>query len=260
DLMFAQVGKTFEQRYQNELRGDLTFISNSIVNRSGSRPNDDGGPTSEGYDGSGNNHDSNVNMQYIDIDGDPSTFSSSSATLQFDGSIASTCYAPVYAGLYWSGMKGSASTSQGGISDNANVDEIRLRIPGGAGYIDITADDSFISTSAFNSERPYYCYADISAHINTLTDLSGEYTVANIRTLTGVHSDGGGAGGWIIVLVYENPTLSAKYISSFDGFAFVTGPSNSGNTTTDFSYSGFQTTPVGDVDASIGVGAIEGDR
>src|SRR5690606_19910174 len=99
--MQAQIGDPFQTRYTENVRGDLTIIGNSSLNRSGTRPTDDPGPTSEGYDGSGNNHDSNVNMQYVDIDGDPSTFSSSSAQLIFptaEFSTASECFNIVYAG------------------------------------------------------------------------------------------------------------------------------------------------------------------
>src|SRR5690606_9878996 len=97
---------------------------------------------------------------------------------------------------------GSASTANGGIANNANVHEVKLRIPGSASYIDITADDSFISTSTFNSERPYYCYADITNYVQPLADSGGEYFVGNVQGMRGVHSGGGGAGGWVIVFVY----------------------------------------------------------
>src|SRR5690606_34488029 len=89
----AQVKNDFEVRYQDNIKGDITFIGNNIVNRDGgwnSRPN-------EPYDGSRSNDE--LNMQYIDIDGDRSTFSSSSADLEVPNL---ECSEIVYAGLYWS--------------------------------------------------------------------------------------------------------------------------------------------------------------
>ena len=98
---YSQVKNNFDVRYENELRGDITFIANNIVNRyvegytrrqwvrtgrwSGYwqetwvpaiTPN-------EPYNDTGNSSEYNddLDMQYIDIDGDASTFSSSSAIL-----------------------------------------------------------------------------------------------------------------------------------------------------------------------------------
>ena len=48
---------------------------------------------------------SHTNMRYIDIDGDPSTYNSSSATLQLsnENGANSECSNIIYAGLYWTG-------------------------------------------------------------------------------------------------------------------------------------------------------------
>ena len=86
---FSQEYNSFEVRYQNNIKGDLTFISNQIVNRDG------GTATTEPVDGYNNLSTNNNNnpetggrqnyndykqMQYIDVDGntDLTTFNSSS--------------------------------------------------------------------------------------------------------------------------------------------------------------------------------------
>ena len=86
-VLFSFVGisqefNNFEVRYQNNLRGDLTFIANNIVNRDGGTGNSE---PEDAYNSTGNSSTYNdwLDMQYIDVDGDPSTFSSSSATFNF---------------------------------------------------------------------------------------------------------------------------------------------------------------------------------
>ena len=59
-----------------------------------------------------------------------------------------------------------------------------------------------------------------------------------------------------MVIVYEDPTESRKYISTFDGFSAVR---NSPNNQVDFAYSGFTTPPSGPVEGRVGVAALEGD-
>src|SRR5690606_20368954 len=98
----SQVKNDFDVRYENKLKGDITLIGNNIVNRQSEGywerqwvdwgwlggywrnvwvpfpeyPNDPYNAT-----GGSSMYNDDANMQYIDIDGDPSTFSSSSANL-----------------------------------------------------------------------------------------------------------------------------------------------------------------------------------
>ncbi|HMB62820.1 MAG TPA: hypothetical protein VKN36_07090, partial [Eudoraea sp.] len=99
-VLFSYIGisqefNTFDIRYQDNLRGDLTFIANNIVNRDGgtgsTEPEDDYNAT-----GSSSTYNDWLNMQYIDIDGDPTTFSSSRATFAFP---QASCNLIRYAGL-----------------------------------------------------------------------------------------------------------------------------------------------------------------
>jgi len=255
---FSQEFKAFDIRYQDNIKGDLTFIANNIVNR-------DGGTSStepeDPYNTTGNSSTYNdwLDMQYIDIDGDPSTFSSSSADFTFPDP---NCNLIRYAGLYWSATYPSEQAGQAvGTNRQNDFNQVKFMVPG-AGYVDITADDVIYDgfTSGDSSVRensPYACYADVTSLITALPDPTGTYMVGNIRSVVGSLSPGGGASaGWTLVIVYENPTLTGKLITTFDGFARV----RSQNPTVDIDYNGFNTIPVGPVRANIGVAALEGDN
>ncbi|MDF0714816.1 T9SS type B sorting domain-containing protein [Muricauda sp. 334s03] len=241
----AQVKNNFDVRYENELRGDLTFIANNIVNR------DEGGDNPEdpyNLTGSSSEYNDRLNMQYIDIDGDPSTFSSSSATLAVPDS---NCSLVRYAGLYWSAVYRDNNRS-------SDFDEIKFRVPGGS-YVDLTADEILFDGDGdadFGNYAPYACYKDVTSIITGLANPDGDYFVANVRASSGDNVQGGVSGGWSLVVVYENPTLPGKYITTFDGYAGI----KSGETV-DIPFSGFTTLPAPfPVNAKLGVAALEGDN
>ncbi|VAW17706.1 internalin, putative [hydrothermal vent metagenome] len=90
-IRLSQEYNTFDIRYQNNIKGDLTFIANQIVNRDeftvGTRPedpynnlntNDSFWPASNRITETGGRYNYNdyKDMHYIDVDSDPTTFSS----------------------------------------------------------------------------------------------------------------------------------------------------------------------------------------
>ena len=96
----AQVLKAFTQRTSSytptkniyNIKGDFTMIGNTNLTLDPSITDR-------------NSQNGNNNMVYVDVDGDPSTFNSSSANLTFsteNGAIPS-CSNIIYAGLYWTG-------------------------------------------------------------------------------------------------------------------------------------------------------------
>ncbi|MGG6231860.1 T9SS type B sorting domain-containing protein [Tenacibaculum sp. SDUM215027] len=237
------------------IKGDITFIANNVlsIDQSGYDPED-------AYDGSSSN--GSVNMQYIDIDNDASTFSSSSDVLNLP-----TCSRVVYAGLYWAGVY--PYDTWGGSARSNDFNKIKFKLPGGA-YQDIEADASDVTKREliYDNGVAYICYKDITADIQGLASVdpeghNGTYVAANIRATRGNDPGGlGGAGGWTMVVIYENQTESSKNIAVFDGFADVRRGNN-----VDLSYSGFITVPVGPnptnpapVRAKLLAAALEGDR
>ncbi|MDP2161184.1 MAG: SprB repeat-containing protein, partial [Flavobacterium sp.] len=253
----AQVPVPFTVRYENNLKGDMTLIANSIVNRQTST---DGPNVPYNTLGNTSQYNDNFNMQYVDIDGDASTFSSSSAVLTLPNG---GCNKIVYAGLYWSATYrfNTGYSTNAGDGDGirvTNFNQIKLKLPGGA-YQDITGQilfDGFTDPN-FVANSPYACYADITSLVTGLANPEGEYTVANIRATQGFLNGGGVSGGWTVFFVYENPQMPGKYITSYDGFAGVRAAIG----TTDIEYSGFTTLPPPfPVRAQLASAALEGDN
>jgi large repetitive protein len=253
----AQVAVPFTVRYENNLKGDMTLIANSIVNRQTSTE----GPNVP-YNTLGNTsqYNDNFNMLYVDIDSDTSTFSSSSAVLTLPNG---GCNKIVYAGLYWSATYRfntgySTSAGDGDGVRFSDFNQVKLKLPGGA-YQDITGQilfDGFTDPN-FIANSPYACYADITNLVTGLANPEGEYTIANIRATQGFINGGGVSGGWTIFFVYENPQMPGKFITSYDGFAGVRAAIG----TTDIEYSGFTTLPPPfPVRAQLASAALEGDN
>ncbi|MGB5319761.1 T9SS type B sorting domain-containing protein [Eudoraea sp.] len=268
---FSQEAVPFTPRLNGgniEIRGDIIFVGNNILNRA-SEANP--GQANTPYNGTQNNN--SLWMEYIDIDGDPSTFSSSSAELNLNDPA---CSQVRYAGLYWAATYPNERSTNGSqpFSGTPRIEDwnnIKFRIPGGT-YVDLTADtnvdpvgdeddiifDGYDYTNINNSfkDSPYICYKNVTDLVRTNADPTGEYTVANVRATKG-RRNGSSSAGWVLVVIYENPTETGKFISTFDGYAGLSGAVGS----VDVAVNGFRTLPPPfPVRARIGVGALEGDR
>ncbi|MEZ4837874.1 SPOR domain-containing protein [Flavobacterium sp.] len=256
EISTAQLAVPFKVRYQSYVKGDMIVISNTIVNRVENRT-----LSSEPYNDLSDIAKLNdqFEMNYIDIDNEPSTFSSSSATLNL---VNSSSKKIKYAGLYWSATykydSGSRDKKWNYIATDANrtsVNEIKLKLPGQNDYLEITGEVIFdgLNKKGFRESAPYAVYADVTNDIQSLQNPNGEYTVANIRATQGIIS-GGVAGGWTLFIVYEDETETGKFITSFDGFVGITARP------VEILYSGFNTLPEGKVNAKLAGSVLEGDR
>ena len=240
----------FRETYSVVTRGNLTFIANNILNRS---------PSHLSYnDNSGN---TNLSLDYIDIDKDTTTFSSSSATLKLP-----TCSKVLYAGLYWAGIYPYKHWNDEFFGINTADDdfnEIKFKVPGG-NYINLKADkndsDELVYNDGPDDLRPYICHKDVTSLIAGLSNPNGEYFAANIKATLGqdiADVRSGSSAGWNLVIVYANENESIKKFYVFDGFATI---SRKLNPRVDVKISGFHTVPSGPVKASILVAALEGDK
>ncbi len=251
-----------------EIRGDIVFVGNNILNRA-----TQANPTQANTPYNGNENNNSLWMEYIDIDGDPSTFSSSSAELTL---ADPNCSQVRYAGLYWAATYPNERSTNGGaqFSGTPRIEDwnqIKFKLPSGA-YIDLSADtapdpvgeeddiifDGYDPVNINNSfkDSPYICYKNVTDLVRSNSNPNGEYTVANIRATKG-RRNGSSSAGWVLVIIYENPTETGKFISTFDGYAGLSGAV--GNV--DVNVNGFKTLPNPfPVRARIGVGALEGDR
>lgn len=247
---YTQEAVPFSLRHQSESSGEMLLISNHIVNRkSASKPFHDRGLKAK--------HNDEYFMEYIDIDQDPSTFSSSSADLILSNPGN---YRLVFAGLYWAATytynQGRLRNKKFVVDDShrAPIDQVKLKMPHRDTFETISGqviyDAAF--SKQFSAAKPYAVFADITDLVNTLTDYSGTYTVANIRATQGTIS-GGVSAGWSIVFIFENPELPHRFFTVYDGFV---APHRH---PIDITFSGFHQLPEGDLSASLVGAALEGD-
>ena len=236
----AQVQRAFSTRFDTRIKGDMLLIGNNILSRETTTrtPNDD-------YNGNGFN--SNFTMKYIDIDNDPLTFSSSSAKLTIPNPA---CYKIKYAALYWGAILQTGSRT--------NINRVKLKLPGATTYTPINGTiiyDANATPIGTDNNKAYACFADVTNLLTPLADAQGTYTIADVLSSEGSNGGTGLSAGWSLYVVYEDPTLPAKYITTFDGFASIGGP-----TILDIPVSGFTTIPTGPVRVKFAFAALEGDN
>ncbi|MCG8733691.1 T9SS type B sorting domain-containing protein [Tenacibaculum finnmarkense] len=182
-------------------------------------------------------------MDYVDVDSDASTFSSSTSTLNLPN-----CSRVAYAGLYWAGVY--PSEFWGNATPRSNdYDKIKFKYPSSTAYKNITADEII-----YNVNEPYICFKDITTEVQAEANPNGVYTAANIRAIRGLANGLGGASGWVMIVVYENDNESSKKFSVFDGFAAV----SNGNSQ-EVKFTGFKTIPKGPVNVELIMATLEGD-
>ena len=124
----ASADRPFELRYQTHTRGDFASAANTLLTCPVAAVACNAARSGTG----GLRQNNNFNMEYVDVDADPATFNSSSATLSIPAGATVT-----FAGLYW-----GADTSAGGggvaapsatFASNALLDT-----PAAGGYEDVT--------------------------------------------------------------------------------------------------------------------------
>ncbi|MFD2824674.1 T9SS type B sorting domain-containing protein [Lacinutrix iliipiscaria] len=235
----AQNYVPFTPRFNQDLKGDIRLIGNNIL-----------GPDNNPFNND-NVYNHNVDMVYIDIDGDPSTFNSTSADLEIPNP---GCYNIIHAGLYWGAVTNGSEP----------ITEVKFKGPTG-GYNDVVGTVIYEAAGVVTgSSYPYSCYADVTSIVNGLANDLGTYTVGNVSTAQGEtgsfdpYNGTGYSSGWSLFIVFEDPTLPGKSITSFDGFSAI---SLADNPNLDIPVSGFRTVPVPlPVRANFAFAALEGDK
>ncbi len=274
------------------VRGELKMIGNGIIgptrDRFGNTLVANDPVFSDEENGSGYRA-----YDYVDIDGDPSTFSSSSSFLE----LPTGCERILYAGLYWSATYYDVGQIRSDLQPiyfgNTQPDPrppfntIKFRTPN-SGYVTIPQSDVRIlydgypgsinnpngspndtrGPSAINPawpnienavvDMPYHCYADVTALVQADANPEGDYFVADQRASIGdINSRNDLVAGWTLVVIYEDPSLPNKFISSNNGVAAISASTGD----IDYTYSGFTTLPAPlPVNARFGIGSYEGDK
>ena len=228
----AYAQRAFVPRFSKNTKGDITFVSNSLMTCNTAAA---GCTALQGtMPGPGTNN--NYTMQYINIDATAGIFSSSSAQIVVPGGSAVE-----FAGLYWAGD-----------SANAGRRNVLFKTPSSSAYVTVSSStlDTFAGTNVYQG------FADVTSLVAASAgNLAGNYTVAN------VYSNPGAANvyaGWTLVVVYSNTTLPMRNLAVYDGYQRVNSATAGGGI--NIALSGFLTPPVGPVSTSIGTIGYDGDR
>lgn len=153
------------------------------------------------------------------------------------------------------------------ITKNYDKKVISLKGPGAASYTAITAkpkgaNAEILFPGAAHSGI-FVGYQEITEYVKTHGP--GAYTVADIALKEGSNSNPGFSGGWVMVIIYENPLMKSRAVTLFDGYAFVNGqlpivsPYTVRGEYGTIPISGFTTVGSGPVNMKLGVMASEGD-
>jgi len=230
--------RNFAPRFTTNDTGDIDIFGNTLMtcpaNASGCAAAQQAGVTTTADSSSQNNA---YNMQYIDVDGDSSTFNSSRATVSLpSGSTV------LLAGLYW-GARTAAGSGGSAARDAAARNRVKLRAPGAAGYTTLTAETLDDGTGGI-----YQGFEDVTSIVKGAG--AGVYTVADVQAATGADT----LAGWSLVIAYRDTAQPARNLSIFDGIKSISsGASGS------ILVSGFTTPPAGPVNSTIGFVNYEGD-
>ncbi|PIB33267.1 hypothetical protein BFP78_03135 [Gaetbulibacter sp. 5U11] len=246
---YAQQAVPFTTQKAFYIYGDATAIGNNILSKDKQTPYNDHLLTND-----------DIDMVYVDIDKDSSTFSSSSANLQLPDNQLKIAYAVLYWSATYSYIKGTRREGnsqyyfQGNRQINRSlINKIKLKLPDD-NYQNISGKVLFDGAkhSAFALNAPYVCYADVTKQLQNAKIINGTYTVANINATEGFVS-GGSAAGWMLYVVYETTTKTPKYITTFNGFSHI------GNDPEIIGLDNFKTPEKGLTTTDLVLATLEGD-
>ncbi len=231
----AAIERPFAARFSANDTGDIAVTGNTLM----TCPASDAGCASAqaGTSTGAALNNNGYGMQRVDVDGDPSTIDSSSATLALPPGAT-----VLFAGLYY----GARTTGGMAAPAAAARSTVRLRAPDGAGYRTLSAavTDSAVVTAA------YVGFADVTTVVAAAG--SGPYTVADVQSGTGLDR----YAGWSLVVAYRDPAQPPRNLTVADGLAAI----QQGDPPLSVTIGGFVTPRSGPVRSRVGLVAYEGDR
>ena len=236
--------------FQQTVKGDMIVVGNSILNVGNY-------PANAPYTGT-HGHNARIELNYIDVDGDNSTFNSSAANVKEPSSTCAKKVVKAY--LYWASTytEERINNQKSPRIEKSKFKNVKFKV-GTGNYHDLVGtviyDGGHIVSSVWggvDAQKAYVYRAEVT---NLLSGIGGTYTVGNIQAPHGTENSGVGyAAGWTLVIVYEDLARESRNISLFNGFSVV-GAGKSPN----INISGFKTVPTGPVKAKIGFAALEGE-
>jgi uncharacterized repeat protein (TIGR01451 family) len=239
DRIAPSIVTPFKVRFTVNAPGDTVILGNTLMTASTvGNPGRTQQDVINAQNGTGsfiNNND--WNMVYVDVDNNPTTFNSSSCSLNLvNGANV------LFAALYWMGNSSSAQRSQ-----------VLFSTPASGGYVTLNGaiiGDSSAVTPAPNPPGPNYeGFADVTSLVRAAGN--GSYTVANVQATTGSNF----YAGWSMIVVFGAPGLPPRNLTVFDGYAIQAN----GNPPLTIPISGFIAPPAGVVNSKVSVVAAEGD-
>lgn len=237
----AEAEVPFATRFESSGRGDLALTANTLMTCP-----DAGGTDAvciaarNGEGGLAALNNNGYAMALVDVDSDPATFDSSSATLGLPAGATVQ-----FAGLFY-GARTSKGAGGAAAPDPAARGALLLKPPGSISYSALAAT---VHDSAA-IEAAYTGFVDVTSIVAAAG--SGVYTVANVQAGTGEDR----YGGWALVVAYANPAAEPHSIRVFEGLASI----KAGEPPLQIGVSGLETPTAGSVSAGVGVVAYEGDR
>ncbi len=188
-------GGDFSPRFDQTIKGRLVSASNVLITCEASDPLCSG---AQNFIGSVYQNEQ-FEMVHIDVDGDGSTFNSSSANITFPANST-----VVYAGLYWGGQftDDGEPDKRTAPPNAAAKTSVKFKVPGG-NYVTV-------SGSAAEQNSFYQGFADVTNLVTT----DGEYTVADVQLTTGQQMN----GGWTLVVIVDAPAEPLRRMVVWDGF------------------------------------------
>ena len=223
--LYAQESDTLTTRYKVLSKGNIFITGNNILNRKEGKA-DANTPYNDLIGGLKLN-DSQV-MEYIDVDKDKKTFSSSTANVSLPKNSKI-----LFAGLYWAATypyEQGQVVAQKSVAKDAkreSVEEVLLKMPKEK-YIPVKGEyvfDGNTDSRYMGKNAPYIMFADVTKLVQNNKRIDGEYTVANIRAARG-SVVGGSCAGWTLVIAYENASDPFRKLDIKDGFIEVKGKKN----------------------------------
>ncbi len=187
--------RNFAKRFDDTLNGTILSGSNVLITCEASNALCSGAQNFTGpvY------QNGPFNMVNIDVDGDGSTFNSSSADISFPANSI-----VVFAGLYWGGQfTDFGRPYKNFVPPNPGAkNTVKFKVPNG-NYVSVTGTD--------DEEGGFYQgFADVTA----LVSGPGEYSVADAQLSTGKQMN----GGWTLVVVVKTAAEPLRRVVVWDGF------------------------------------------
>lgn len=212
-------------------------------------------------------YNDNYRIVFSDVDGDASTYDSSTADLTLPAGVT-----VLHAQLYWGG-----SFNPSTLWDQSLAQTMKFKGPTGS-YNTVNATQlDYKDVTANGTGRSYGATADVTSLFTanpTWIGASKTFTGANVKSTlgctsgascSGTESAGNGSlgnyAGWSLLVVYQDPTdtTHVRYVGINDGFRCVVSVGNSCPSDLTVSFTGFNV-PAGSTGSRWGILAWDGDH